>query len=313
MDLKELIEKSKEEVKENEFFIKYEKGKKEFVDKFPFDKLATLPINEYVVVKSKYPESYQDTFVYWLERRKSTGGAIGGGNSSKFYIYMDDTGEYCTGYGGKKRYLSGDELNYEYSTLISKIVKSIELAKEDKVSEIRALNAPLWNMVLLKILSLYIPNKFLDIYSSNVLIPLAEILKLDVDIIPENIIEINYEATKKLKSMDEFKDWDIAKISRFIYETITQKPRKPIYWALGHKYDGDNILQKLLEKDKIAIGYFNEDLSDVIINKGQLKEYLKSKGCDNNTIKSLGYFSDIRKDDIVILKSSYTAGPKQKD
>ena len=46
MDLKELIEKSKEEVKENEFFIKYEKGKKEFVDKFPFDKLATLPINE---------------------------------------------------------------------------------------------------------------------------------------------------------------------------------------------------------------------------------------------------------------------------
>ena len=312
MDLKELIEKSKEEVKENEFFIKYEKGKKEFVDKFPFDKLATLPINEYVVVKSKYPDTYQDTFVYWLERRKSTGGAIGGGNSSKFYIYMDDTGEYCTGYGGKKRYLSGDELNYEYSILISKIVKSIELAKEDKVSEIRALNAPLWNMVLLKILSLYIPNKFLDIYSSNVLIPLAEILKLDVDIIPENIIEINYEATKKLKAMDEFKDWNIAKLSTFIYDTITQRSRKPVYWALGHNYDGDNILQKLLEKDKIAIGYFNEDLSDVIINKSQLKEYLKSKGCDNNTIKSLGYFSDIRKDDIVILKSSYTAGPNKK-
>ena len=83
------------------------------------------------------------------------------------------------------------------------------------------------------------------------------------------------------------------------------------YWTLGHNYDGDNILPDLIEKNKIAVGYFEEDLSDVIINKRALKEYLKEHNCDNNTIKTLTNFSEIKKGDIVILKSSYTKGEKR--
>ena len=312
MELNELLERSKKHQEKDAFFLKLEQGKKEFIERFPFAELINLPIIEYVVQKDNYIDTYNDTFVYWLERRKNTGGAIGGGNSSKFYIYMDATGKYCTGYGPRKRYIEGEELNYEYKELISKVVKAIELAKADKVSEIRTLNVPMWNMVLLKILSLYVPDQFMDIFSSSVLIPIAEMLGLEVDIIPENIIEINNVATKKLLSMKEFKGWKISKLSEFIYETISQRGRKPVYWALGHNYGGENILPILLEKNKIAIGYFDEDISDVINNKSSLKEYLKNNGCDNNSIKSLSYFSDIKKDDIVILKSSYTAGPNKK-
>lgn len=312
MELKDLLDKVKDHIESEEFFLKMEYGKKEFVERFPLDKLINLPINEYVLQKDNYPDTYQDTFVYWLERRKNTGGAIGGGNSSKFYIYMDATGDYCTGYGSKKRYIEGEELKYGYKELITKIVKAIELANLDKASEIRSLNAPIWNMVLLKIISLYVPDKFMDIFSSSVLIPLAEILGLDVDITPENIIEINYAATKKLLSMEEFKGWKISRLSEFIYATISQRPRKIVYWALGHNYGGENILPMLFEKNKIAIGYFDEDLSDVINNKSILKEHLKNNGCDVNTIKSLSYFSNIKKDDIVILKSSYTAGQNKK-
>ncbi|MDD7681542.1 MAG: hypothetical protein PUJ05_01015 [Clostridium sp.] len=105
---------------------------------------------------------------------------------------MDASGKYCIGYGNKKRYIEGDELKYEYHELISKIVKSIEFAKEDNIEEIKELNPPLWNMVLLKILSIYMPDKFIDIYSSAVLVPLAEILNLETDTSPENIIAINY-------------------------------------------------------------------------------------------------------------------------
>ncbi len=312
MDLKEMLYKSKDHIETEEFFLKLGKGKKEFVERFPFEKLINLPIQEYVVQKDNYIDTYNDTFVYWLERRRNTGGAIGGGNSSKFYIYMDATGKYCTGYGSRKRYIEGEELNYEYKELISKIVKAIEFAKEDSVSEIRDLNVPIWNMVLLKILSLYVPDKFIDVFSSSVLVPLAEILGLGVDITPENIIEINYEATKKLLSMEEFKNWNMSKLSDFIYGTISQRARKPVYWALGHNYGGESILPMLLKENKIAIGYFDEDISDVINNKGALKEHLKNNDCDNNTIKSLSYFSDIKKDDVVILKSSYTTGPNRK-
>ena len=309
--LKNFIGASKDYISKDKFFQTLAENKSKFVKRFPLDKLLDIPIEEYIVLKANYPETYNDTFTYWLERKEEIGGAIGGGNSSKFYIYMDTSGKYCIGYGSKKRYIEGDELKYEYHELISKIVKSIEFAKEDNIEEIKELNPPLWNMVLLKILSIYMPDKFIDIYSSAVLVPLAEILNLDTDKSPENIIAINYLATKKLKAMDEFKEWEMFKLSNFVWETIRKVPRKITYWALGHNYDGNNILPDLIEKNKIAVGYFEEDLSDVIINKRALKEYLKEHNYDNNTIKTLTNFSEIKKGDIVILKSSYTKGEKR--
>ncbi|MBS5937608.1 AAA family ATPase [Clostridium sp.] len=312
MELNSLLEQAKEYQSNDDFFERYVNGKKEFTTRFPLEYLKSMPVSEYVVVKSKYEDTYKDTFTYWLERRKNTGGAIGGGNASKFYIYMDDTGEYCVGYGSKKRYIHGDELKSEYSNLNNTIIQVINLAMQDKVSEIKNINCPLWNMVLLKILSLYVPEKFMDIFSSNVLLPLAKTLNLDVDIVPENIIEINYEATKKLTSMNEFKGWRNSMLSEFIYSKFSKVDRKPVYWILGHNYGEGSILNELIKNNKIAIGYFDEDLSDIITNKDQLKEYLKNKNCDNNTIRSLGYFSEIKKNDIVILKSSYTSGPNKK-
>ena len=195
--LEKFLMASKEYIGNNEFFIKFEESKSKFIERFPYETLIDLPIEQYIVLKAKYPESYDDTFTYWLERKDDIGGAIGGGNSSKFYLYMDTTGKYCTGYGSKKRYVEGEELKYEYNKLISKIVDAINLAKEDKVDEIKTLETPrIWNMVLLKILSIYVPEKFIDIYSSSVLIPLAEMLNLDIDKTPENIIIYNYDYSK---------------------------------------------------------------------------------------------------------------------
>lgn len=309
--LRKFIEAAKDYISKDSFFENLEDNKSKFTERFPLDKLLDMPIGEYIVLKANYPDTYNDVFTYWLERKKEIGGAIGGGNASKFYIYMDTTGKYCIGYGNNKRYIEGDELKYEYNELISKIVKSIEFAKEDNIEGIKDLNPPLWNMVLLKILSIYVPDKFIDIYSSSVLVPLAEILKLDIDKSPENIVEINYLATKKLRKMDEFKEWEMFKLSNFVWETISKAPRKITYWALGHNYDGDNILPDFIDKNKIAVGYFEEDLSDVIINKRRLKQYLKENNCDNNIIKNLSSFSEVKKGDIVILKSSFTKGEKR--
>lgn len=223
--LRKFIEAAKDYISKDSFFENLEDNKSKFTERFPLDKLLDMPIEEYIVLKAYYPETYNDTFTYWLERKEEIGGAIGRGNSSKFYIYMDASGKYCIGYGNKKRYIEGDELKYEYHELISKIVKSIEFAKEDNIEEIKELNTPLWNMVLLKILSIYVPDKFIDIYSSAILVPLAEILNLDTDKSPENIIAINYLATKKLKAMDEFKKWEMFKLSNFVWETISKDTR----------------------------------------------------------------------------------------
>lgn len=223
--LRKFIEAAKDYISKDKFFEILKDNKSKFIERFPLEKLMDMPIEEYIVLKANYPDTYNDVFTYWLERKKEIGGAIGGGNASKFYIYMDNTGRYCIGYGNKKRYVEGDELKYEYNELISKIVKSIELAKEDNIQGIKELNPPLWNMVLLKILSIYVPDKFIDIYSSSVLVPLSEILNLDIDKSPENIIEINYLVTKKLREMDEFKEWEMFKLSNFVWETISKDTR----------------------------------------------------------------------------------------
>lgn len=228
--LRKFLEAARDYISKDEFFEVLEDNKDKFTERFPLDKLLHMPIEEYIVLKAKYPDTYDDVFTYWLERKKEIGGAIGGGNASKFYIYMDATGRYCVGYGNKKRYIEGDELKYEYNELISKIVKSIEFAKEDNIKGIKELNPPLWNMILLKILAMYIPDKFIDVYSSSVLIPLAEILDLDIDRSAENIIEINYLATKKIKEMDEFKGWKMFQLSNFVWETISKStlPHQPV-------------------------------------------------------------------------------------
>ena len=150
--LRKFIEAAKDYISKDKFFETLKDNKSKFIERFPLDKLLDMPIEEYIVLKANYPDTYNDVFTYWLERKKEIGGAIGGENASKFYIYMDNTGRYCIGYGNKKRYVEGDELKYEYNELISKIVKSIEFAKEDNIEGIKELNPPLWNMVLLKIL-----------------------------------------------------------------------------------------------------------------------------------------------------------------
>lgn len=219
MDSKRFIEAAKKFSKPDEIFQTLENRKKAFVKRFPLDKLLDIPVEGYSLLKAKYPDVFNDTFTYWLEH-KNVAGDIGGGNASKFYIYMNNTGRYCIGCGNKKRYVEGAELKCEYNELISKIVKAIELAKVDNIEGIKELNIPLWNMVLLKILSIYVPDKFIDVYSSSVLVKLAEILNLYVDKSSQNSIEINYLVTKKLREMNEFKQWKMVKLSNFVWETL---------------------------------------------------------------------------------------------
>ncbi|MED4689669.1 hypothetical protein [Peribacillus frigoritolerans] len=87
---KALIYKSNEQL-----LAEKEEGRQSFLKRFPFDSLNDLTIDEFSNTKTK------DCFNYWLERKKILGG-IGGGNSSKFRIYLSKTGVYCKGYGKQK-------------------------------------------------------------------------------------------------------------------------------------------------------------------------------------------------------------------
>lgn len=65
------------------------------------------------------------------------------------------------------------------------------------------------------------------------------------------------------------------------------------------------MLEKFINKNKIALGFFHQDLGEIIYEKDILKKYLEENQCDKNTIDSLCYFSKIKKGDIVAVKSTY--------
>lgn len=310
MNLQELINDVGTFELKRDYFIKLNESKKWFREEFKLDDLDNMDIERYIVQKDNYPKTYDKTFVYELERGKRIGGGIGGGNASKSYIYMDSTGKYCIGAGKKKRYVDGIELDNEYKKLMSKIKKAINLAKEDKFDEIEELDIPIFKTMLLKILAIYIPDKFLDIYSKDKLVELGKIIGIKGNI--DNVFELNAIITENLKEIPELKDFDNVELTEYLYSKIPDPNRKPIYWSLGHSYSGKDVLGMFKEKSKACIGYVKENLEDVIGDSKLLDEYLSSIGANDNERRSLKKFNNIKTGDIIFLKSSFTRGENGK-
>ena len=128
-----------------------------------------------------------------------------------------EDGKYYKGKKPNCEYLVGEKLEVEYSKLLREIVLTILLAKEDKIKMITQLNMCLDDMVMLKILSLYEPDKFMAVYSNSVLKNLSQILN-----VPDtnNRIEMNYLLTKEIKTIEPFKEWNIYKISEFVWNML---------------------------------------------------------------------------------------------
>ena len=311
MNLQELIKLGKEYKILDDEIKDAEKKRLSFIEKFPLKRIKELTLEEYALQKDNYPNKYQETMIYYLERKNILAG-IGGGNSSKFYIYMDKEGNYCSGYSGKKKILEGEELQTEFTKLKEDIYNAITLAKEDKIEEIAKLNIHMWNMVLLKLLVIYLPDKFIDVVSSSYIVPLAKDLSLDekYDINSDNIILLNYQANKILKEQEIFKNWNYEQLGKFIYNIYNVEKQSINYWAIGSHYDKQGSkLDSFINNNVVGIGYFGEDISDYLDDKEELEKFIDSKN-DPRSKRPITTFAKIRKGDLVALKASYTKGPR---
>jgi len=260
MSLDILFDKSKEFTISQEIIDNSEKARLSFVSKFPLNELNDLSIDQYV------QGTDDNSFCYWLEFNKKIPFGIGGGNASKFGIYKAKDGTYCTGQGKNKKQLSGSELNKIFSIIKLGINQALEYTANDQIDKIKAIDLPLWNMVLQKILLIYYPDKFLTIGSADVLIECARDINLeDVALNNENSIQINFECNKTLRSLSIFKDWPNPKLGFFIWDiykkdSLTKNYRQEFTNWLTSKYGDTNgttssyikaidILTILLSKD----------------------------------------------------------------
>jgi Cdc6-like AAA superfamily ATPase len=302
MSLDKLLEKAKEYNLSQEIIDLKESGRFEFVSKFPIDQIGKLQIDEYVAGTDK------NSFSYWLEFKKILFG-IGGGNASKFGLYKGADGNYYGGTGQNKILLKGKELEKQFEIIKTGIIKALDYAENNRISEIKTLNIPIWNMVLQKILTLYYPDKFITIGASDVLIECAKDISLDgIELIPENLIEINYECKKKLDTQAFFKNWSYVKIGSLIWETYYDESKRD-YFILGSKYGENNnvdIFPDMLAKSVISVGFASKyDLTEYFQAKPvDIAEFLEKKGEKQKSINALKHFLSLKVGDRIAIKAS---------
>jgi 5-methylcytosine-specific restriction protein B len=213
MNIETLKEKGTTYNISQEYLDSKEKGRLEFINKFPIDKISELTLDQYVLGTDK------ESFCYWLEFKKIEDKAIvfgiGGGNASKFGLYKSKDGLYQTGYGENKKALSGKDLEDYFNSIKNAIIGACKCVEGDRIKDIKQMNIPFGNMILQKILSIYYPTKFITIGASNVLIDFAKDIKLqNIELSANNLIEINYECKK---AIDKLPTGDVLKMKGKTY------------------------------------------------------------------------------------------------
>ncbi len=294
-----MIEAAREFRLDEEYIKTSEKKRQEFIERFPLDSLSEMPVHEYA------DTSTRDAFIYWLEHKEVLGG-IGGGNASKFGIYRSGNGQYCMGAAAKKKELAGDELETEYGKLRDQIVTNLRLAAEDRIQEMTFTNLKLWPMVMLKILNIYYPEKFFNVYARKVLDPLAEDLQLPPGLLkerPRNYILLQYLEYKRLREIEPFKDWDYVTLSEFIWKRYGEK-KQAKHWLIEHRYEERDYLSAFLESGVISLPVFKQDLSGylAIDDPSVILEEIK----DEKEKVALEAFLKLDKGDIVGVKTTYS-------
>lgn len=284
-----------------------EKGRKSFVERFPKESLANIGLEDYVLGGEN-----QDTFSKWLEFKDVLFG-IGGGNSSKFGIYIKkDDQSYRTGFSTHAQILEGKQLHVYFENLKKNLVKTIELTEQDRISEIIQLDLPIWNLVLEKILIIYFPEKFINVGSPDVLIACAKDLGINhIELSKDNIVEINYELRKKIDSIPEFKGLGYIDIGNIVWEAFKDEVKRD-YYVIGTKYGGNqDIFPELLDRSVIATGFASHlDLSKLFGARNKdIKNFLEEHG-EQKAYTALNLFLNLKPGDVVALKAD--GSPKGK-
>ncbi len=283
---------------DNSMFEMREKARLEFVEKFPLENLKNLKLEEYTGYGNK------ETFTYGLEFREIAMGTKGG-NAGKFGIYLNKEEKYVYGKGKNSQLLEYNEAALEFEKIKAYIIDSLEKIKDERYEETDIKISPVWDIVLLKILFIYYPEKFLPIGDTSTLELIAMEFKIHDEFRTLNYISANAFLNQKIRENLIFRDWNYDKLGSFFWETYSLKKNE--FFVLGTKYGEKNIYRDMIENSVVSIGWASHiNLKDVFnksdkeiekflidnnisdIEKKELKTFLKIKIGDKIAIKQTG-------------------------
>jgi hypothetical protein len=139
------------------YFLRLEDLRKQFLRKFPQDKLSDLQIDQYVEGKGN-----KDSFCNWLENHLVELGSMSGATALKFGIYYGRTkSEPAVTYRFAAKFGASPEAAFD--RIKQELVDLLSAGKTKNFAAIK--NNMLSPMFKGKILSIYYPDDYLNVFS----------------------------------------------------------------------------------------------------------------------------------------------------
>jgi hypothetical protein len=182
--------------------------RKKFTSDYSVSKLLTLKKEDYAIGQGK------STFCNRIENELNEWGNIHGSPATKFGIYfgklgVDKTKKYRI---GRNEY--GDDVDLAFQKIIYSIIMLID--KKDDIQVIK--NIPISPMFKGKILSVYYPDNFLNIFSAkhlNFFIDNLCIENTSRSELDKQALLLNYKNSDQI-----MKEWNAYEFSRFLYKSF---------------------------------------------------------------------------------------------
>ena len=198
---------------DEEFSTDYENlaltARGEFIRRFPLNKLSEMTLDNYVIGKGA------PTFCAMVEAKTKAWANIQGATSSKFGVYYGVTKS-----DSEKKYRATRKFGGNVEEAFTNVKKAlIDLIDAGKVKNFRSIDEnPLSQMFKAKILSLYLPDAYINICSKDHLRDIARSLEIPI----QNYISA-YQAAliEKKKSNDITEGWSNPKYMSLLYSNLS--------------------------------------------------------------------------------------------
>lgn len=262
MGIQQIIEAAERFEFSKEEEEKAERVRLAFIERFPEESLKDMQLEEYLAGNGNI-----DSYCYWLEKKIIQGRRISlniaDGGHEKFGIFSRGINKY---YLKNQKKISKIQAEIEFKKIKQTVITALEHARSEHFDKIENLDTTLDNTVLLKILTIYYPDKFLHITHFQII----EFLKINFQIenrYPNNSFLLNILLKRYIESQGEFAKWSSTKLAVFLISLLNQ----PIILN-RHERQSDNLIK-----------FANQIILDY--NRNQINEYL--------TIRTISDFVEI--------------------
>ncbi len=186
----------------------------EFLKNYPANRIKNMPLEQYVI-GMKY------SFCYWLEQKLDPLGRIKGNSTDdkKFGLYYGKTkNDQVIKYRHIKKW--GEDHIQAYDNIKNEIVNLLTAGKRNDIGKIESnLLSPLFKG---KILSIYFPVKFLNIFSNDHIEHFIETIGISYDYGTINTVEKKKQLLLDFKNNDPYlKSLTNYEYSYFLYTRLT--------------------------------------------------------------------------------------------